>query len=232
VTTAARNLPEFLKSVATSIADAVSHLDDDDPRVRFLNSLDSLDWTVHDARWVAARNLLDLEREWSSEDPPAGIARGRAQVTLSAGRSPDRSTASLQVPGPRSSPRPSCPPYPSCYRARSTRTESARSAGPRSSTSAGRHRRRPRTPTSQFRRARAPAIDPAPASHDRHRIHALKRINCDPDDERLGLSVQRIPYKLAQPHKAPGGARQRLKVITLNAHLDDLGHRAARPERR
>jgi hypothetical protein len=68
VTPAARNLPEFLKSVATSTADAVRHLDDEDRRVYFLASLDGLEWDSTDARWQAALRLLRHDKVWRDSD--------------------------------------------------------------------------------------------------------------------------------------------------------------------
>jgi thioesterase domain-containing protein len=73
---AARNLPEFLKSVATSTASAVSHLDDDDRRVYFLVMLDTLDWAATDDRWRSALALLRHDVEFSAEDPLGREALG------------------------------------------------------------------------------------------------------------------------------------------------------------
>lgn len=69
MTAAARNLPEFLKSVATSTADAVSGMSDDDHRVYFLAMLDALDWTKDDGRWLTAVSLLQHDHAWHGGDP-------------------------------------------------------------------------------------------------------------------------------------------------------------------
>ena len=66
---AARDLPEFLKSVATSTADALAAMSDDDIRVYFLAMLDQLDWTATDKRWRSGLSLLQHDRVWRDDDP-------------------------------------------------------------------------------------------------------------------------------------------------------------------